>query len=431
MVVVVGAGLAGLVAAYELLGAGHNVRVLEASHRPGGRVSTLRVGFLDGLYAEAGATYVPSHHDLTMKYLRLFGLVTKTIQGGAGRQYFLKGRRVEIAPSVLLRHLAAIIPEEDGDSTDSAWPSPSLRDYDRISFSEWMRRRGIPFDIISIIGMGVGGRYGDGPDVISALFATRNLRLPKDGTIHRIAGGSDCLPQRFADALRGHIAFGARVVRIEHGPEGVEVIVVRDGASERIRARYLLCAVPYSVLRDIEIEPPFPDRKMRAIRGLRYTSVVRSYLQCRERYWEKSGSSGLVETDLPVGFISHASEGQVGRRGVLATYATGTNARSLSALSPEEQIAVARGAVEQALPGVAAQFEQGVTKCWDSDPYARGGYCWFAPGEWTEFRDDIMRHEGRVYFAGEHASPWPSWMQGALWSGIHAAEEIQYAVAVA
>lgn len=73
-VVIVGAGLAGLSAAYELTQAGHEVTILEARTRPGGRVLTLRDPFPDGLFAEAGASRIPDHHHFTLKYAALFGL---------------------------------------------------------------------------------------------------------------------------------------------------------------------------------------------------------------------------------------------------------------------------------------------------------------------------------------------------------------------
>src|SRR5512132_538157 len=71
-ILIIGAGMAGLCAGYELTQLGHDVTILEARTRPGGRVHTLREPFSDGLYAEAGAARIPDNHDLTLKYLKLF-----------------------------------------------------------------------------------------------------------------------------------------------------------------------------------------------------------------------------------------------------------------------------------------------------------------------------------------------------------------------
>ena len=93
-VAVIGAGLAGLSAAYELRRSGHDVTVLEARARPGGRVHTLREPFSDGLHAEEGATFVPDNHELTLKYVRLFGLSLDPVPARpGGRLYYVRAGR--------------------------------------------------------------------------------------------------------------------------------------------------------------------------------------------------------------------------------------------------------------------------------------------------------------------------------------------------
>src|ERR1051325_28629 len=94
-VVIIGAGLAGLAAGHELTQAGHEVTILEARTRPGGRVHTLREPFSDGLYAEAGALFIPSNHTFTMKYVRLFDLPTEGISArGQAELFYIKGQRL-------------------------------------------------------------------------------------------------------------------------------------------------------------------------------------------------------------------------------------------------------------------------------------------------------------------------------------------------
>jgi monoamine oxidase len=94
-VLIIGAGLAGLVAAYELIRAGHDVTIVEAQLRPGGRVLTLRESFSDGLYAEAGASRIPDNHDLTLHYVRHFGLtLVPFLPKKLARIFLLKGKRI-------------------------------------------------------------------------------------------------------------------------------------------------------------------------------------------------------------------------------------------------------------------------------------------------------------------------------------------------
>jgi monoamine oxidase len=80
--------------------------------------------------------------------------------------------------------------------------------------------------------------------------------------------------------------------------------------------------------------------------------------------------------------------------------------------------------MERVYPGLAAQYEWGTSYAWDLDPWARGDYMWLRPGQVTTLEPHLGTPEGRVYFAGEHTSPWPGWMQGALWSGVQASRAI-------
>ncbi len=129
-VIVVGAGLAGLSAAYELTQAGHDVTILEAQMRPGGRVLTLREPFSDGLYAEAGAARFPDTHDLTLKYVELFDLTLDQFYPSeqTAKQYstqYYRERRITIEPGeevdLLSRAPVELQPEEKKLGYSGLW----------------------------------------------------------------------------------------------------------------------------------------------------------------------------------------------------------------------------------------------------------------------------------------------------------------------
>ncbi|MCI0625223.1 MAG: FAD-dependent oxidoreductase [Acidobacteria bacterium] len=146
-VIIIGAGLAGLSAAYELTQAGHDVCVLEARTRPGGRVLTLRDAFAEGLYAEAGATRIPNHHHFTLRYAELFGLPLDPLRPEGSRDvYYARGQRLEVTPghevhwpydltpaerklglSGMRQQYAASMFKELGDVTDPKWPPETLK----------------------------------------------------------------------------------------------------------------------------------------------------------------------------------------------------------------------------------------------------------------------------------------------------------------
>jgi monoamine oxidase len=127
--------------------------------------------------------------------------------------------------------------------------------------------------------------------------------------------------------------------------------------------------------------------------------------------------------------LGDATAGQPGPRAVLEAFVTGPGARRIAAMAPEARVAFAREHARRIHPGLEPVFERGASYCWDADPWARGDYAWFAPGELRAFLPHLARREGRVHFAGDHTSSLPGWMQGALASGRRAADEVHGAAA--
>src|SRR4051812_5173679 len=160
--VVIGAGLAGLAAAYELTQAGHDVTVLEERARPGGRVQTMREQFSDGLYAEAGAMNVYDTHDWTLKYIKLFGLtLDPSPQSALASVVYMRGRRLVAKQGQPFDYPLDLTAEEKrlgrrgmwekyvlsvakdvGDYDAPAWPTASLLKYDRMTFNDFLRAQG-------------------------------------------------------------------------------------------------------------------------------------------------------------------------------------------------------------------------------------------------------------------------------------------------
>jgi monoamine oxidase len=444
-VVVVGAGLAGLAAGYELTQAGHDVTILEAQARPGGRVQTLREQFSDGLYAEAGAMNVFDTHDWTLRYVKLFGL---TLDPAAPSKLAslldVHGRRILVAQGQPVAYPLALTPEEQrlgrrgmweryvapvleevGDYDAHGWPPDSLKKYDRVTFYEFLRGRGASPDAAGLIGMGWPGGLGDGVRSVSALVLLREAaHRAKFGQNYYIRGGSDLLPRAFASRLAERIRYGAAVVGFEQDAHRVRVAYTQAGARTSLAADRLVCAVPFSVLRRMAVSPRFSAAKRSAVEQLPYTSVARTYLQTRRKFWLDEGLSGQAATDEPYTTMFDGAPNQPGSRGILEAYMAGAPARRLTALSEGERLTSVLGLAERLYPRVRENFEVGASKCWDADVWARGAYAWYRPGQMTSLLPHVARAEGRIHFAGEHASSLFGWMQGALESGNRAAREV-------
>jgi monoamine oxidase len=447
-VIVVGAGLAGLCAAYELSVLGHDVTVLEAQARPGGRLQTLRSPFADGLYAEAGASRIPTSHDLTLGYARLFGLTlvpfgpadAPSIRHAYGqRTIVVPGDPFEwpagipedqrsLTPNEARRRYIDALANEIADPFSADWLPRLLRQYDGLTRDEYLRAQGVPDATLHMMNLGSTpvARLRSFLDVLHEVAVNRELRRRSstvDYQLLKIDGGNDRLAHAFASALPGPIRYRCAVYRIEHSARGARVIFANR---ESAHADYVVCAIPFSTLRNVEFSPPLSPSKRAAIMELPYHSATRVYLQSRTRYWMTEGLSGFADTDYPME-VWDATYGQPGTRGILMLFLQGPKARDIGEESEAEQLRFGLKALDAVYPGVRENYERGYVKVWDHDPWARGAVAYLRPGQVLSVEPHIARPEGRIHFAGEHASSLRGWMQGAFESGRRATTEIERA----
>jgi monoamine oxidase len=444
---IVGAGLAGLSAAYELTQAGHDVTILEARTRPGGRVHTLRDPFPDGLYAEAGASRIPDHHHFTLKYAALFGLMLDPFEPpDLSRVYYVRQQRLTVGPGqdplwpyqltaeerklgisgMRQKYIWSMLGEL-GDVTDPTWPMDALKKYDQMNRSDLWRSRGASSEAIALLSL---GGIDDRIERWSALFMLRNQALNQKLTrYYKIRGGNDLLPKAFAARLVEKIHYGAPVVRIEHNANGVKAVFLRAGSYQTVTGDHLICAVPFTVQKNIEVSPPFTAEKQRAIEELPYLSASKIFLQSENRFWRSEGLSGFATTDLPISQVWDATCNQPGTRGIVQAFPISLHSRRVTEMRESERIRFALEQVTAIFPAMRDNFEGGMSMCWDQDEWARGASAFYKPGQMSSLLPHVARPEGRVHFAGEHTSVWiDGWMQGALESGDRVAREVNEAV---
>jgi monoamine oxidase len=197
---------------------------------------------------------------------------------------------------------------------------------------------------------------------------------------------------------------------------------LHGGSPETIKADRILCAIPFSTLRKIELPATFSERKRDVIKNLRYDSVSRVYLQTKRRFWEDQGLSGFALTKDAVE-IWQPAWNQPGPRGILMTYARPGQAERIAAMKDGERTSSTLDQLDRIFSGLRENFEIGTTKCWVEDEWARGAWAFVGPRDFVSGSSP----EGRIHFAGEHLSPWFSWMQGALDSAQRAVKEINEA----
>jgi monoamine oxidase len=297
-----------------------------------------------------------------------------------------------------------------------------------LTLREALAARGASPAAIDALSLGQFDLVGDGVDESSALGALRREVLATSAGasgVYTLRGGSDRLPAALAESLGERIQLGwaARHIEQEHATVRVHCLG-RAGEPRTFTADRFVCAIPFSVLRDIVISPALSERKARAIRELEHTSVVRIFVQCQRRFWVERGWSHAWLTDLPIMHVLDAAPTQPQRSGILEAYIAGPRARAAARLSGEERVAMAVQGMSQIAPELSSEVQLGTSYAWDLDPWAKGAFAWFRPTQLTEWGSVLATPEGRIHFAGDQTSPMPGWMEGALLSGRRAAFEI-------
>jgi monoamine oxidase len=250
--------------------------------------------------------------------------------------------------------------------------------------------------------------------------------------MQEIAGGMDGLPNAFFAQLEQEIRFGANVHAIDQDPDGVTVHYKTESGRFVARGEHVVVTVPFSVLRTIEILKPFSPGKQRAIRQLNYHASTKILFQVRRRFWEDDDGiyGGGTITELPVRRMNYPTPDPTTARGVLlASYTWGQDALQWGAMDEETRLEEALDDVARIHPRIREEYEGGASHAWYADRWARGAFAMFAPEQQTDLQADIVKSEGRIHFAGEHCSLYHAWIQGALESGIRAAQTIHEAPA--
>lgn len=447
-VIVIGAGMAGLTAAYELLRAGHRPIILEAGQRVGGRCYTLREPFADGLIGEAGAMRFPSSHKLVFAYLDKFQIAIQKFSGfNPDSPLFVGGKRERIgqvladpdsAPSrVTSLWNQAIDPIlayylREQKQGNNVWPEIAER-YQHCSLRDFLVESGWSAEEIATFGVVGFGRGGMGAMMgISFLEIFRHSL--SHGTEYRVVGGTDELPRRILHAqpqgqqqtLAGHIRYGAKVTAIHQDQAGVRVEYITCGGKQQIFGDEVLVTIPFPQVRKIAVTPDFSPSKQRAINELHYTASTKIFLQCKSRFWERYDpewrTGGLLMTDLPVRNIYFPGPEQgAGRNVILASYTWEADAQGWATLAPAERVQRAVAAIAEIYPEIVEEVEVGASCDWN-DPHRHtgGAFALYAPGQMALY-DDIVKAEGRIHFAGEHTSQERGWVEGAIESGLREA----------
>jgi monoamine oxidase len=456
-VIVLGAGIAGLTAAYELQKLGYECDVLEARGRPGGRASTVRRGFVseetsptDGQvctfdedqYFNPGPMRIPNTHRTTLAYCRELGVPLEMFTTINEAAYVHSANADPSAAKLRLRELHADWRGMTSEMLAKAIAQGSLDRPldadDKARILDWLRVEGDLDAQLRYSGtMRRGYRIPPGAGTAAGVLTdpialTRLLHSTYSGSLttelwyqtpmFQPVGGMDRLPAALASRVRG-IHFGAEVLAIEQ-PEGRVRVRYRDGSGvHEAVAHFAICTLPLTLLRDMPVDVAPAMRE--AFRSVTYMSTGKMGLQFKRRFWEEDDGiySGITRTDLDITQIVYPSTGYQSRKGVLVGYyqnlATAPElAVAMGKRLPAERLAMALEQGSRIHPQYNREFESGFSVAWQNVKFSRGGWAiWTPETRATPQYRTLCEPDRGLYLAGDHVSGTTSWMQGAFDSG--------------
>ncbi len=437
-VAVVGAGLAGLTAARELTGAGLDVRVLEARDRVGGRNLSQRVGDHPEDIVELGGQWVgPTQHEVIALAEEL-GIDTYPthVQGknlfedDRGKLKRFRGTIPMLGPLVMVDYgradlrLKRLIKRV---SAETPWEAEDAERLDEQTFATWIRRSARTKTAREALATACRAVFSVEPADVSLLHVLFYAAaaggwddlLDTEGGAQqdRLAGGTQQLSIRMAEALGDRVELSAPVRSIRTDADGVVV--------GEVRARRAIVAVPPALAGRIEYDPPLPGPRDQLTQRMPMGSVIKCMAVYEEAFWRADGLTGQA-VSLPgptqVVFDNTPPNGSPGLIGFLE----GREARELGALSEAERREAVLKGFQRLFGRRAAHPVLYVDKDWSTEPYSRGCYAGvLGPGTWTACGRALREPVGRIHWAGtETATRWMGYMDGAIQSGKRAAAEV-------
>lgn len=444
-IIVVGAGLAGLTAAADLVAAGAEVTVLEARDRVGGRMHGVAMG--EGVFADAGAAYLGVRHTELLALLTEYGLgLTSTAMAGDST-FLLSGRRSTsagrmppldaIALGELFDRLEELVAQV---RPEAPWQTPQATRLDRLSAQRWLTEEIKHPDARRFFPLFVGEMMAADPAAISVLHMAFYLR--SGGGIRylnafeggaqqwRIDGGAHRLCTALADRLGHRVRLNAAVSAIDQDINGVVVHTVStvDGSRKELRADRVVVAIPPLLAQQIEFRPALSAPRATEVTGR--GSAVKVQLGYPAPLWRSGGLSGWSVSSAGPLLSTVDDSPPDGSVGVLTGFVTGAAAAEFSALAPVAQRQTALAHVSTLFPDLPPPTHIEITD-WLTEEYSKGCYAaLFGLGDWLRLGTTLTTPHGRVHWAGTETSfEFFGLMEGAIRSGHRVAAELTYGTA--
>lgn len=466
---IIGGGIAGLVSAYELSQLNHDITLLEADSRLGGRIKTHY--FSDGTYGELGAMRIPASHSCTLHYIDKFKLPKRPfINYNPAAFYYLRGKKTRLDSYQDLFSLYNLTPDEQKDpgviydellsevinsfSEEEKWQlfsptftSEKVRKWDNLTVTDFFRNHLSP-DAFDLLGNATGAIHYDKVSLLNGLI---DFFAWHEKEQYELVGGMETLIKALVKRISGTINKEAKVTNIKITNKGVRLCWNKLDQQKIAEFDAVICTIPATALSNIKFDPILPSKQWKAINNLGYCSSSKTILHCTARPWEFGDNiyGGGSFTDLNIEkcwypsdnaqldskspsqpyFIAKNKDISYQPSVLTSAYRWEDNSRKFVTLDEQNKSDLTLQEISLLHPKIKQYTDNIIHSIWDeNNQIGTGSYTYFAPGEREKYQPFLEQpyplNNPRVFFAGEHLAINHASIQGAIQTAISAVIDI-------
>jgi monoamine oxidase len=445
-IAIVGAGIAGLNAAFKLQQAGLQARIFEGSDRVGGRMFTAQNLLGEGLTTELGGEFIDSTHEEMLALMTEFGLERLDTRGPETvklkpETYFINGRHytLEQAARAFVPIAKRILADYDsmGEVVDyktegggGAFDRQSIAEYlDGLKVTGWMREL---LDVAYVTEYGLETTEQSALNFIF-LIGTGDLKDPQTFALlgesderYKVRGGNQRIIDELAKRVEPQIQRRHRLEAIRRRGEGFTLTFQADHGVMDEQADVVVLAIPFTLLREVKLDVELPAVKKKAIAELGYGANAKVLVGFRSRPWQALGYSGSTYSDQAFQLAWDNSYLQAPPSGGLTLYSGGKAALEVGEGTADQVATRLMTGIERAYPGANRLRNGKVSRFhWPTFPWTKGSYSCYKPGQWTTIAGAEGEPAGNLFFAGEHCSyDFQGYMNGGAQSGADTAKAV-------
>lgn len=443
-IAIIGAGMAGLNCAYELKKAGYFASVYEASKRVGGRIYSQKGVLSPSLVTELGGEFIDTEHKDMLKLCQDFNLpLLDTLSPAEAAftrdSFYIDGRfyteeEVIAAFEPYQKRIAADIRSLPSEMTYENHNAQTVY-FDNLSIKAYFDSIGLQGFLRKGLEVAYLTEYGLETEEQSSinflfLFSPNTAQgfqvFGSSDERYKIAGGNQRVTDALYNQVKNAVKTEHRLLRIKEKAGGYELLFDAGGKTLVVGADMVVCTIPFSILRTVDVQVALPEWKQNAIQNLGYGTNSKLFLGFGKRVWRNYGHSGYVFTNGEIQTGWDNSQLQAGTAGGFTVYQGGKKGLQLGNGTPQTQAPKFVAQLDALWPG-CAQAYTGVAERmhWPGHPFTKGSYACYKVGQYTAIRGAEGKPVGNLFFAGEHCSAdFQGFMNGAAETGRLAAKQV-------